>query len=78
MTTLVADAAPPELRGTAFGMYNLLTGFALLIASILAGALWDWVGPQATFLAGAAFTAASLAGFVVLLKRMPTLPKEAG
>lgn len=71
LTTLVADTAPAELRGTAFGMFNLLTGLALLAASIIAGALWDWIGPQATFLSGAGFTAVSLAGFVVLISRMP-------
>ncbi len=66
LTTLIADTAPAELRGTAFGMYNLLTGLALLAASIIAGALWDWIGPQATFLTGAAITAVSLVGFVLL------------
>ena len=78
LTTLVADTAPPELRGTAFGMFNLLTGLALLAASIIAGALWDWIGPQATFLTGAAFTAVSLAGVVLLMSRIPTHPKSAG
>ena len=58
LATLVADTAPAELRGTAYGMFNLLTGLALLAASIIAGALWDLVGPKGTFLAGAAFTAA--------------------
>ena len=66
LTTLIADTAPAELRGTAFGMYNLLTGLALLAASIIAGALWDWIGPQATFLTGAAITAVSVVGFVLL------------
>jgi MFS family permease len=72
LTTLVADTAPPELCGTAFGMFNLLSGLAMLAASIIAGALWDWIGPQATFLTGAAFTAVSLVGLVVLMNRMPT------
>lgn len=66
LTTLIADAAPAELRGTAFGMYNLITGSALLIASVVAGALWDGIGPQATFLAGAGFAAVSLAGLRLL------------
>jgi len=44
LATLVADTAPPELRGTAYGMFNLLSGLALLIASVLAGALWESVG----------------------------------
>ena len=59
-------------------MFNLLTGLALLAASIIAGALWDWIGPQATFLTGAAFTAVSLVGFVLLMSRMPTHAKPAG
>lgn len=61
LATLVADTAPPELRGTAYGVFNLLCGLAMLVASVLAGALWDSVGPQSTFLAGAAFAAVALA-----------------
>ena len=75
LTTLVADTAPAELRGTAFGMYNLLTGLALLAASIIAGGLWDWIGPQATFLTGAAFTTVSLVGFALLVGRVPDRAK---
>jgi MFS family permease len=60
LSTLVADSAPLELRGTAFGVFNLVSGLALLAASIIAGALWDAVGPQGTFLAGAAFTSLAL------------------
>lgn len=56
LASLVADTAPDDLRGTAFGMFNLITGIATLAASIIAGALWDVVGPTSTFLAGAAFT----------------------
>jgi MFS family permease len=66
LATLVADAAPAELRGTAFGVFNLVTGVALLLASALAGALWEGVGPQATFLAGACLAAATAAGLVAL------------
>ena len=75
LTKLVADTAPAELRGTAFGMYNLLTGLALLAASIIAGALWDWLGPQATFLTGAGFTTVSLVGFALLVGRVPDRAK---
>jgi MFS family permease len=66
LATLVADAAPAELRGTAYGMFNLMTGLALLAASVLAGALWDAIGPKGTFLAGAAFTALAIAGLLAL------------
>jgi MFS family permease len=70
LAALIADTAPAELRGTAFGMFNLLTGAALLAASILAGALWDAVGPKGTFLAGAAFALIALCGFVLGRTRM--------
>jgi MFS family permease len=60
LAALVADTAPAELRGTAFGMFNLVSGVALLAASILAGALWDMIGPSGTFFAGAVITAVAL------------------
>ena len=69
LTTLVAEAAPPELRGTAFGMFNLVIGIALLAASILAGALWDGFGPQGTFLAGAGFALVAMAGLIPMRSR---------
>jgi MFS family permease len=61
LSALVADTAPDDLRGTAFGVFNLVSGVAMLAASIVAGALWDTAGPAGTFLAGAAFTAIALA-----------------
>jgi MFS family permease len=60
LASLVADTAPAELRGTAFGMFNLVTGVATLLASIIAGALWDVIGPAATFVAGASFATIAL------------------
>jgi MFS family permease len=59
LAALVADTAAAEQRGTAFGVFNLVTGLALLVASVLAGVLWDRGGPALTFLAGAALTAAA-------------------
>ncbi len=70
LAALVADSAPPELRGTAFGMFNLLGGIALLAASVIAGALWDVAGPKWTFLAGAAFTALALLGLLAVRHRL--------
>jgi len=70
LATLVAEAAPAELRGTAFGMFNLMTGVALLVASIVAGALWDMAGPQGTFLAGAAFAMLTLTGLFAIRGRL--------
>lgn len=57
LSKLVADAAPADLRGSAFGLFNLATGVALLAASTLAGLLWSAHGAPATFVAGAAFAA---------------------
>ena len=73
LATLVADTAPPELRGTAYGMFNLMGGLALLVASILAGLLWDGFGPKATFLAGAGFTGLALVGLGLVRWRLPGL-----
>jgi MFS family permease len=69
LSTLVAETAPAELRGTAFGIFNLVTGLFLLFASVLAGALWAGFGATATFLAGAAFTTAALAGLALFRPR---------
>jgi MFS family permease len=70
LSTLVADTAPAELRGTAFGVFNLVTGVALLFASVIAGALWDVVGPRGTFLAGAGFATATVAGLLFVRGRL--------
>jgi MFS family permease len=74
LSTLVAETAPAELRGTAFGMFNLVCGLAMLAASVIAGALWDVAGPEATFLAGAAF---ALLTVLVLLPVRGKLAKPA-
>jgi MFS family permease len=60
LSALVADTAPEELRGTAFGVFNLVSGLAALAASVVAGGLWGLFGPEGTFLAGAGFTAIAL------------------
>jgi MFS family permease len=67
LSALVADAVPNDLRGTAFGLYSLATGVALLAASFVAGALWTVIGPTATFAAGAVF--AALAVFGIAMRR---------
>jgi len=65
LSTLVADAAPAALRGTAFGVFHLVSGAALLAASLLAGWLWSSFGAPSTFYAGAGFTALALAGLLL-------------
>ena len=67
LSKLVADTVPAELRGTGFGIFNLVSGGALLLASVLAGALWSRFGAAAAFLGGAAF--AALAALGLLLRR---------
>ena len=67
LASMVAHAAPADLRGTAFGFFNLVCGVAMLLASVCAGWLWDAVGSSATFYAGAGFSV--LAG--LLLMRRP-------
>lgn len=67
LAKMVADCASDRVRGSAFGLFNLATGVALLLASLLAGLLWDKAGPQATFLAGGGF--AALALLLLLVRR---------
>jgi MFS family permease len=66
LATLIAASAPVALRGTAFGLFNLTTGVVLLPASVLAGLLWSGLGPSATFVAGAVFTAIALVGLMAI------------
>ena len=68
LSTMVADAAPADLRGTAFGVFNLVSGLALLAASVIAGGLWAMVGPAMTFYAGAVFSAVALAGLFITVR----------
>ena len=69
LSALVADEAPVNLRATAFGVFNFVSGVALLLASLIAGALWEMVGPAATFFAGAAFTTIGLLATALALRR---------
>lgn len=73
LATMVADTAPPDLRGTAYGVFNLMSGIAMLVASVVAGLLWDQFGPSSTFYAGAVFCAVALIG----LARYRTGPPNA-
>ena len=72
LSAIIADAAPADLKGSAFGLFNLSQGLALLIASALAGLIWTTIGPAATFLTGAAFALLSL----ILLVRTGNSPAD--
>ncbi len=65
LSKLVANAAPAELRGSAFGLFNLVSGGALLLASVIAGGLWSTYGPATTFMAGAGFAAIAAVGLLL-------------
>ena len=67
-SAMVAHTAPPNLRGTAFGFFNLLSGVVTLVSSVIAGQLWEHFGAATTFYAGAAFCVVT----VVLLLVHPT------
>lgn len=62
LAAMVAHTAPPELRGTAFGMFNLMSGIALLLASAGAGVLWEVLDAASTFYAGAIICVVTLVG----------------
>jgi len=68
LAALIADAAPIQLRASAFGLFNFASGVGLLFASLLAGFLWEAVGPSATFLAGASLSAVGLVGSALFLR----------
>ena len=77
LAKLVADTVPADLRGTAFGLFNLVSGVSLLLASVIAGALWTAFGPSAAFTAGAAFALLAATGLLAAGKKK-TIKQEAG
>ena len=69
LAAMVADTAPSDLRGTAYGFFNLLSGVAMLASSVVAGLMWDRFGSEYTFYAGAAFAGLTLAGMAISAAR---------
>ncbi|ENV48879.1 hypothetical protein P255_02769 [Acinetobacter brisouii CIP 110357] len=74
LATMVADTAPADLRGTAYGFFNLVSGLAMLLASVLAGLLWDRLGASFTFYAGSIFCIMALVG--LLWQPIMKIPKS--
>ncbi len=64
----VADLAPEEKRGTAYGLYHGVVGLSLVAASVIAGMLWDVVGPAATFYFGAGLAFLAMLGIMALIR----------
>ena len=69
LAAIIAEVTPPELKGTAFGLFNLASGLFMLLASLIAGGLWEAYGPAITFCVGAAF---SLSALVMLISLAPS------
>jgi MFS family permease len=69
LATMVANTAPAHLRGTAFGVFNLVSGVAMLVASVCAGWLWDRFGAEMTFYGGVAFAILTLLGLLLRWQR---------
>jgi len=62
LAAMVADTAPDDLRGTAYGFFNLTSGLAMLVASVVAGLLWQYLGAAWTFGVGALFCGLAMLG----------------
>lgn len=71
LSALIADTAPEQLRGTAFGLFNLISGLMMLAASVIAGLLWQLYGSSFTFYAGAGFAALALLGLIIMRNVKP-------
>jgi MFS family permease len=61
LASLVAASSPAQRRGTAFGVFNLACGVGMLLASVIAGALWHYLGPASTFFASAGLAVLAMA-----------------
>jgi MFS family permease len=73
LAAMVADTAPSAIMGTAFGIFNLMSGFAMLAASIIAGCFWEFVGARFTFFSGAVLATLALLGFLTFRKPLATI-----
>jgi MFS family permease len=76
LAKMVADTAPQDLRGSAYGFFNLVSGIAMLVASVLAGFIWEYAGAAYTFYAGAGFCGITLM-LLVFIKPSPTSDAKA-
>jgi MFS family permease len=76
LAAMVADTAPADLRGTAYGLFNLASGLALLVASVLAGFSWDRFGAAVTFYAGALFCVATFGMILFVRLVLPEKPQS--
>jgi MFS family permease len=66
----VCDIVPPRRRGLAYGLYHGMVGFAVLLASVIAGVLWDKIDPSAAFYFGAAMSGLAMIGMIFFVKEL--------
>ncbi len=78
LATLIAGSAPTALRGTGFGVFNLLTGVTVLAGNVAAGLMWDAHGSYGTFITGAALSAAEAVAFGLIIVRRSLLASASG
>ncbi|MEJ2025726.1 MAG: MFS transporter, partial [Deltaproteobacteria bacterium] len=78
LSKLVADTAPTDLRGIAFGVFNLVSGLALFLASFIAGSLWTAFGAPAPFIAGASFAIIAVIGLLLYRPRTTRMVRDQG
>ena len=76
LAAMVADSVPADLRGTGFGLFNLVSGFAMLAASAIAGFLWHYFGSALTFYAGVGFATLTLAGLILSKSPLSDAPQR--
>jgi len=76
LAAMVADSVPADLRGTGFGLFNLVSGFAMLAASAIAGFLWHYFGSALTFYAGVGFATLTLAGLIFSKSPLSDAPQR--
>jgi MFS family permease len=78
LSALIADATAPHLRGTAFGVFGLISGVSILLASLLAGCLWQQFGADSAFFSGALIATVSLVGFLLASPNLQFQSRKAG
>lgn len=78
LSAMIAGTTPPDLRGTGFGLFNLATGLAVLLASPIAGALWSAWGPSGAFIGGTVLAGLTCAVLGLVIRALPEFDQTAG
>ena len=76
--SLVGDAAHPQQRGTAYGLYHLVCGLLALPGAILIGAIWQWLGQSMAFALAGTLTALAAVALLVISRGINTHQGQPG